>query len=274
VEPSVCLTLDLEADYGGRLDPTYAAWNEAGVDRLLELLGGFGARLTVFAVGESLTARPAVIERFLKAGAEFHLHSHTHSLSAPDSLEEIQRGAAAFAEVLGRRPRGYRAPEGRISPAGWARLEAEGFEFDSSVFPSFWPAPRYVLYRPRPFRPKGRRLWELPISTLSPLRFIVSLSFMKLLGWGFYETLLENASWPEPLVFDMHLHDVFAPESYARLGGVWRTIYRHHRHDGMAILTSFLGLLSRRNARFRTLGAIASELAPGLATGDCRAVAP
>lgn len=262
MDRSVCLTLDLEPDYGGRLEPTYSAWDDAKIDALLEKLSSVSAPLTVFVVGECLKARPGAIERFRKAGAEFHLHSHSHDLASPDTREEIEKGLEAFEAALGYRPRGYRAPEGRISPEGWARLAELGFEFDSSIFPSVWPAPRYLVYRPRPFQPRGLPLWEFPISTLSPLRFIVSLSWMKLLGWGFYKTLLEAAAWPEPLVFDMHLHDVFALDSYAKLGGTWRMIYRRNRHDGMRILSAFLDLLSEKGGRFRTLGDVASELSP------------
>jgi len=31
--------------------------------------------------------------------------------------------------------------------------QSEGFVFDSSIFPSFWPRPRYLRYRPEPFQP-------------------------------------------------------------------------------------------------------------------------
>jgi peptidoglycan/xylan/chitin deacetylase (PgdA/CDA1 family) len=265
----VCLTLDLEPDYSGRLDPVYSSWDRGGLDALLDVLARFGGRVSVFVVGECLRARPEAVARLAQAGAEMHLHSHSHDLARPDSLEEIQKGVAAFEGFFSRRPRGYRAPEGRISPEGWSRLEAEGFEFDSSIFPSFWPAPRYLLYRPEPFRPRGTRLLELPISTLSPARLIVSLSWMKLLGFGLYRTLLETAPWPEPLVFDMHLHDLVSTDSYTRLPPVWRAIYGRNRHRGPAILEEFLGLVVRRGARFRTLGEVATSLgtAPAVAPG-------
>jgi peptidoglycan/xylan/chitin deacetylase (PgdA/CDA1 family) len=258
--PTICLTLDLEPDFSGRLEPTYLSWDPEKLEGLLELLRRFGARLTVFVVGQSLAARPDVIRRLEEAGAEFHLHSHSHDLAQPDALEEIRQGTLAFEAALGVRPRGYRAPEGRISQAGWKRLSDEGFLFDSSVFPSVWPSPRYLAYRPRPFRPQGLPLWELPISTLTPLRFIVSLSWMKLLGWGLYEVLLERAAWPDPLVFDMHLHDLVPTEAFSRLGPVWRFIYRRNRDQGRAILERFLKLAEQRGARFRTLGEVAADL--------------
>ncbi len=258
---TACITLDLEPDYGGRLSPTYAAWDAGRLEALLALLAAHGAPLTIFVVGESLAAQPGVIERLRTSGAEFHLHSFSHDLARPDTLDEIRRGAAAFEACFARRPEGYRAPEGRISPAGWSRLEDEGFLFDSSVFPSFWPAPRYLRFWPRPFRPEGRRLLELPISTVTPARLIVSLSWMKLLGWAFYERLLETDRLPEPIVFDMHLHDLWETPSFDRLPRPWSWIYRRNRGGGLRILEAFLGLLARRGHRLTTLGAVARDLA-------------
>jgi peptidoglycan/xylan/chitin deacetylase (PgdA/CDA1 family) len=259
--PTLCLTLDLEPDFSGRLEPTYESWDPGALEGLLGLLEGYSAPLTVFVVGQSLAARPDVIRRLEQAGAEIHLHSHSHDLARPDALDEIREGSRAFEAALGRRPFGYRAPEGRISSAGWQRLADEGFLFDSSVFPSIWPSPRYLAYRPRPFKPAGLPLWELPISTLTPFRFIVSLSWMKLLGWGFYEALLEHASWPDPLVFDMHLHDLVPTGAFGRLGPVWRLIYSRNRDQGRPILERFLALAAGRGVRFRTLGEVAKGLA-------------
>jgi hypothetical protein len=254
---TACVTLDLEPDYGGRLEPAFTGWEPGRIDELVGVLKDHGAALTVFVVGDCLKARPEAIDRLKMAGAEFHLHSYSHDLSQPDSLSEIQLGVRAFEEVFGHRPRGYRAPEGRISLTGWRHLEAEGFEFDSSIFPSFWPAPRYLRFPSHPFRPAGHRLLELPVSTLTPFRLIVSLSWMKLLGWSLYKPFLEHARWPDPLVFDMHLHDLFALPSYRELSPPWNWIYGRNHQDGMKTLDAFLKLLGRKGQRFSTLGTIA-----------------
>ena len=263
---AVCLTLDLEPDFGRRVETTYTAWDASRVQELLSLLAAHGAPLTVFVVGDSLRVRPDVIDTLQRAGAEFHLHSFSHDLAQPDSLAEIRRGVEAFERFFGRRPEGYRAPEGRISEAGWSRLDAEGFAFDSSIFPSFWPRPRYLRFQPRPFRPAGRRLLELPISTLTPLRIIVSVSWMKLLGWPAYERLLRRAVLPQPLVMDMHLHDLWDAPSYAGLGATWRTIYGRNRAEGLRILEAALRALSARGQAFETLGAVARRLGAAVET--------
>jgi peptidoglycan/xylan/chitin deacetylase (PgdA/CDA1 family) len=257
---TVCLSLDLEPDHAGRASVTYDGWEAERVAALLELLARHQAPLSIFVVGDSLAARPRTIEQFAGAAAEFHLHSFSHDLAAPDSAEEIERGCRAFESFFGRPPAGYRAPEGRISAEGWQRLEAAGFTFDSSVFPSFWPRPRYLRYRPAPFRPAGLSLLELPISTLTPMRLIASLSWMKLLGWPAYRTMLQNAAVPDPFVFDMHLHDLWRLPAFERLTGPWRLIYQRNAEAGLAILSSFLDLLAVQGWRFSTLGTVAERL--------------
>jgi peptidoglycan/xylan/chitin deacetylase (PgdA/CDA1 family) len=255
---NVCISLDLEPDHAGRAPVSYEGWEPARLDALCGLLADHGASLTVFVVAESLAAQPKAVQRLADGGAEFHLHSYSHDLAQPDSADEIEKGSAAFTAFFGRAPEGYRAPEGRISPQGWQRLDAAGFAFDSSIFPSFWPRPRYLQYQPAPFRPTGCKLVELPISTLTPMRLIVSLSWMKLLGWPVYQRLL-SGPLPEPLVFDMHLHDLWRLPAFDRLTGPWKAIYSRNADQGLSMLESFLGLLKTRGASFSTIGAVARQ---------------
>lgn len=258
--PVACISLDLESDFSSRLPTAYEAWAPGRVDELMGLLRRYEAPLTVFVVGAGLEARPEVVARFRERGAEFHLHSYSHDLSQPDSIEEIRRGTEAFASFFGGPPRGYRAPEGRISEDGWKRLAAEGFTFDASVFPSFWPAPRYLRYPRRPFRPIDGLL-EIPFGVVSPLRVITSVSWIKLLGWPLYRTLIAaERRLPDPLVVGMHMHDLWELPSRHTLGVPWTWIYRRNAARGLELLERFLKLLSGRGYRFSTLGAVARDL--------------
>lgn len=254
-----CITLDLEPDHAGRMAPAYTAWREERVDALLGVLGTHGAPLTAFVVGASLAERPRVVERFLEHGTEFQLHSYSHDLRAPDSREQIERGQDAFTRFFGRPAEGYRAPEGRISDDGFRHLEELGFSWDSSVFPSFWPRPRYLAYPRAPYRPRPRLL-EVPIGTLGAGRIIVSLSWMKLLGWSAYGRLLAGPL-PDPLVFDMHLHDLVPLDSARDLGVPWRWIYGRNAEAGFTYLERFLEHVKERGFRFTTVSAVASRFA-------------
>jgi peptidoglycan/xylan/chitin deacetylase (PgdA/CDA1 family) len=255
-----CISLDLEPDFAGWLPATYTGWDPSRVEGLMALLEKYRAPLSIFVVAGSLKARPEVIDVFRAHGAEFHLHSFSHDLAEPDSAGEIERGSDRFAEVFGHRPEGYRAPQGLISEAGWRRLDAAGFRFDSSLFPSFWPHPRYLRFPRRPFRPEGTRLVEIPIGTLAPHRLIVSLSWINLLGWPAYRAALATSRWPEPLVFDMHLHDLWEVPSYAHLGRPYRWIYARDRTRGLRYLERFLELVRGRGYSFSTVGRVAAGL--------------
>jgi peptidoglycan/xylan/chitin deacetylase (PgdA/CDA1 family) len=265
-----CITLDLEPDHAGRIAPAYTAWDAGRVGAMFDLLAAHEAPLSAFAVAGSLEAVPAVIERFQDAGTEFHLHSYSHDLENPDSADEIARGQDAFARFFGRPAEGYRAPEGRISPAGLARLETEGFRFDSSVFPSFWPRPRYMAFPRAPYRPAGTRLVEMPVATVTPLRIIVSLSWMKLLGWPVFRRLLDMPL-PDPLVFDMHLHDLWALPSKKDLAFPWNWIYARNADAGFSILEAFLATLHDKGYEFVTIGQAASEAEASLAAAGAPA---
>lgn len=255
-----CITLDLEPDFVGRVSGTrYDGWREDRIAQLLDLLGRYEVRLTVFVVGSSLCVRPEVIETLRDFEAEFHLHSYSHDLGNPDSGEEIHRGRESFRDYFGHDPRGYRAPEGRISREGWRRLERAGFLFDSSVIPSVWPRPTYLQFRPEPFYPTRGRLLELPLSTVTPLRLIISVSWMKLFGWPLYRFALERFRLPEPLVVNMHLHDLWALPAFDELAEPWHCIYSRNREAGMTILEQFLDWLSSKEYRFDTVETVVRQ---------------
>jgi peptidoglycan/xylan/chitin deacetylase (PgdA/CDA1 family) len=260
---TACVTLDLEPDFAGRLSPVYTAWDPGPVGEFLALLADGGVPLSAFVVGSSLGAVPAVLDRFREAGTEFHLHTYSHDHARPHTPDEIARGQEAFARFFGRPAEGYRAPEGRISKEGLARLDAEGFRFDSSVFPSFLPRPRYAGLPRTPYRPAGARLVELPIATVSPARIIVSLSWMKLLGWPAFRRLLD-LPLPEPLVFDMHLHDLWPLPSRAGLRPPWSWVYARNAEAGLRILEDFLGVLRAKGYSFAGIGRAAADAAAAL----------
>ncbi len=249
-----CLTLDLEPDYGGRAGEKYSALETSVVSELLGILRKHAVPLTVFVVAKTLHKNRSVVEAFVRFGAEFHLHSYSHDLNNPDSIEEIQRGKEAFTRFFHKPPRGYRAPEGRISESGLEILAEEGFDFDASIFPTFWPHPKYVRYPRVPFRPLGdRALVELPFATVSPLRLVVSLSWIRFFGWWFFHRLLTLFPLPSILIIDMHVHDLWRAPSYSELPWLWKIIYGRHTDGGIRYLEKCIVLLKKRGYRFDTV---------------------
>lgn len=250
----VCITLDLEPDHAGFVPPSYHAWRREHIEEFLTLLGSYRIPLTVFVVGQSLRDKPDIVRMFVQYGAQFHLHSHTHSFVNPDGEDEILLGKKAFYNYFGTDPVGYRAPAGRISPAGLVRLERSGFFFDASVYPTIWPKPRYFFSPNHPFQPlRGRHIIEVPFTTISSLRLVTSLSWMKLFGWSLYQSLLGHVLLGD-IIFGMHLHDLWESPASARLPWQWRLVYRHNRMKGLEILRAFTVLLKERHYTFTTVG--------------------
>ena len=260
MSPSACLTLDLEPDHAGRATFAYEAWRPDRLDALMDLLAEFEAPLSAFVVGRSLEQQPEGIAHLRRRGVEFHLHSYSHDLLEPDSARELDTGIKVFESVFGERPVGYRAPEGRISEGGLKRLAERGFLFDSSVFPSAWPHPRYLKYPREAYRSAESQLIEIPIATATRARVLVTLSFMKLLGFPLYRRLIRKGQVPEPLVFDMHLHDLFVLPAYEQLPAFLKVAYSRNRTEGFAILRATLTLLRDSGYRFTGMTAAARTL--------------
>mgnify|MGYP001825482165 CR=1 FL=1 len=193
-----CMTLDLEADFSGALQDEYGLFlRPEWIAQLLDLLQEKGVKLSVFVVGELLEKFPDVISLFERNGAEFHCHSYSHDPAATDSEDEIRQCRDAHMRRFGAPPLGYRAPDGKISPAGIRNLEKHGFRFDSSIFPSYYPNPfKYLFRRASIHRIKGTGMVEIPNTPVSPLRIMLSLSYIKLLGRRAYFALLRRSRLP------------------------------------------------------------------------------
>lgn len=52
----------------------------------------------------------------------------------------------AYVDYFHKDPEGYRAPSGKISYSGIKRLEEQGFLYDSSIVPSYFPDPFKYLF--------------------------------------------------------------------------------------------------------------------------------
>lgn len=154
---------------------------------VLELLRRHDVRATFFVVGEVAAEYPELIERIGDAGHELGSHGHTHTPLHDLSRESLDRELAASTEAIeaaaGVRPVGFRAPNFSLDEeTEWAFevLEANGYRYDSSVFPARTPmygvrdAPvePYPVAPESPFRepaaPPDGGLVEFPLSVAHP----------------------------------------------------------------------------------------------------------
>jgi polysaccharide deacetylase family protein (PEP-CTERM system associated) len=170
------LSFDTEHWYSATLladevdDPTGHIRESVGI--VLDVLRRHDVTATFFVVGEVARDYPDLVARIADEGHEVGSHGHTHTpvfdLTRESFRREVDRSVDAIRAAIGRRPRGFRAPNFSVTPAtDWAIdvLARRGFHYDSSVFPVRTPmygvanAPRrpYVARSDAPFTPDGER---------------------------------------------------------------------------------------------------------------------
>jgi peptidoglycan/xylan/chitin deacetylase (PgdA/CDA1 family) len=161
VTPRVLLSIDYEPWFA--LFRRYDGWADSmqrralddgftlnALDPILEQLGD--ARASIYLVGEVAEWHPEVPQKIVAAGHELGMHCHIHRpLKSVDELAQDIRASESWRKQYG--VRGYRAPMIGISEAAYPLLEANGFEYSSSIY-----APGGVILQ------KGK-VWEIPVST-------------------------------------------------------------------------------------------------------------
>ncbi|MBK7403455.1 MAG: DUF3473 domain-containing protein [Phycisphaerales bacterium] len=113
---------------------------ERNTDRMLELMAERGVTCTCFILGWVAEKCPALVKRIADAGHEIASHGFGHdliySLSHDQFREDVRRAKALVEDQTGARVRGYRAPSFSITDWAIDILQEEGFEYDSSAFPT------------------------------------------------------------------------------------------------------------------------------------------
>jgi len=257
-----CLTLDVEQDYGTLLEePSYD-----GIEHIPDLVKFFKERnipLTCFVQGSLLETHPAQIKQLGALDAEFELHSFSHLGAKGANVKfEIESGKRAYFNFFGKEPVGYRCPDGVISQEGYQILAANGFKFDSSIFPSLRPGAFSNLRTPvKPYLLRNTKIVEFPISVPSSIiRIPIALSYIKLLGKPYFY-FLKTFALPELIVFGFHLHDLFEIDSsknipLEKFSSIYRWIYKRIYQgggSGLRILDEFITMLEKRGYTFSKL---------------------
>jgi len=246
------LTLDLEPDHAGLKRESFDILDRSDeIREYLQFLKDRNVPLSVFVTGRVLEERPGTVELFREFGCEFHSHGHGHVPHCPDCSEDIEKGKDAFRSFFGEDPKGYRAPEGKITKRGIRTLEKLGFIFDSSVFPSLYPNPAYYLTVKRnPHFIFDSRVYEFPFAVIRPVNITWSISYQKLFGPGPFDLLSRRFHQGKYLVYDSHLHDFIINDMYKELSPFWRMIYSRNRRAGMSIMKRTLASIEGMGYRF------------------------
>jgi peptidoglycan/xylan/chitin deacetylase (PgdA/CDA1 family) len=213
--------------------------------RFAELLARHELRATFFVVGADLeedTEGRALLAELARAGHELANHTHTHRydfarLPQAAMAEEIDRAHAVVGACAGTAPLGFRAPGYAINSDALDLLQARGYRYDSSVFPSaayygakalvmaamrlagrpsgsFLDDPRVLLaprkpYRPAPtapYRHGGDGLLELPIA-VTPLARLQVIGTSLILAPAWLRRHLVSTALRAPF-FNLELHGI------------------------------------------------------------------
>lgn len=258
LDQRVCLTLDLECDYGTALSEKHYGSTDRVAD-LVSVLERHEVPLTCFTQTELFEERPAVVEALADAAVpvEFHAHSHTHPRRREADVEyEVETSVDLIRDHFETDPVGYRFPDGASEDSDFEVLAANSVEFDASLFPSWRPGRFNNLgASDRPYRHEHSGVVEFPFTVASSsVKIPVSLSYLKLLGKGFERAVYWSP--PSVVVFGMHMHDLFVPESYGDLSSFYKGVYARNKHDGLAILDRFIRRFAELEYGFDTMSTL------------------
>lgn len=274
---------------------------DRALPRLERLFADEGVPATFFVIGSDLE-RPearAAVARLRRAGHEIGNHSHRHlyDLTRRDAATvaaEIRDAADAIEGACGARPTGFRAPGYTVTDGVLSELAAQGYAYDSSVFPcpAYYAAktaaialiaargrrshsvvddPR-VLTAPtepyrigRPYWRRGQGLVELPIGVTRLLGGrLPYIGTSVVLSGEAGATWLTRAMAGRRLV-NLELHGIDLADA-ARDGLSWLAPHqpdlRRSAADKERALRAALKQLGRQGYTFTTLADAGRRLAP------------
>ena len=106
-----------------------------GCERLFGLLDRHGIKSTVFVPGAEAEANPAYVAALAGRGHEIAAHGWAMEEMDAASVDEralLERTHATLSRIVGRAPRGFRAPHGRLTERTLGHLADLGYRYDSS----------------------------------------------------------------------------------------------------------------------------------------------
>jgi polysaccharide deacetylase family protein (PEP-CTERM system associated) len=114
---------------------------ERNTMRMMEILDQANARATFFVLGWVAEKCPQLVRAIAAAGHEVASHGYEHklvySLTPHEFRADVVRSKKHLEDLIGRAVRGYRAPCFSITDWAIPILQDAGFDYDSSVVPTF-----------------------------------------------------------------------------------------------------------------------------------------
>lgn len=256
----ICLSFDIEEfdtprEYGSPIhDERQLEISTRGAERILEMLQGLGIRATFFCTANFAEHRPHIVHRIVNEGHELASHSYYHSKFTPTdyvaSREVLER-------ISGVKVVGYRSP--RMGAVDYAALTAAGYEYDSSLNPTYLPGRYNNRKEPRSIFRKGS-ITEIPSSVSSYFRIPLFWLSLHNFPLSLYIALADRA-----VKRDGYLNVYFHPWEFTAdcSFGTYRLPFYIKRNSGEALvyrLSSVIVHFKERGDRFGTLSELSSTV--------------
>jgi hypothetical protein len=140
-----------------------------------------------------------------------------------------------------------------------------GFRYDSSIYPSVRPGkPGYNnLHLPvAPFRVRREAdsIIEIPFGTLSGIRLVFSLSYVKLFGWKTYELLLKMFSLPDQIAVLSHPYDHYFHLLPDHTDGWEKPLLQRNAEKAFDLLEKMMIFLHAQGYEFEFLSGLCDEV--------------
>jgi peptidoglycan/xylan/chitin deacetylase (PgdA/CDA1 family) len=169
----VNLTFDLEEfdipeEYGQKVSyEDQMNVTRIGTERLIAVLDKYNVTATFFTTGNYARQNPDLVKS-LSLKHEIASHALYHDPDYEFKESDLLESKNILESITGETVSGFRMP--RLKPFSIAQLAASGYEYDSSLNPTFLPG-RYNLLHEDPLPNLREGIIELPCSTTPVVRF-------------------------------------------------------------------------------------------------------
>ncbi|MBI5235101.1 MAG: DUF3473 domain-containing protein [Deltaproteobacteria bacterium] len=239
--------------------PNFESRVEMNTLRLLDLLARTNVKATFFVLGWVAERHPGLIKEIHKAGHELASHGYRHQLVYDQNEAEfganVGRSKKTIEDISGEAVTGFRAASYSITKRSlWALdvLAAEGFRYDSSIFPIYHDRYGYPEFSRFPVNvgSNGARILEIPPSTIKLLGRNVPIAgggYLRMFPLQFLEWGIKSLNKKERQSAVIYLHPWEIDPDQPRINGGRLSVIRHNMntHKTLARLTRLL-----KNFRF------------------------
>ena len=159
---NIFLTFDLEEfdipeEFGQKVDfQTKMRMSYEGMEKVLALFKKYQVKTTIFCTACYAENNVEQIQRIVSEGHEIASHGYFHSTF---KVGDLLKSREKLMEISGQKVLGFRMP--RLQPVSYSALQTAGYQYDSSMNPTFLPGRYNHLDKPR-------TVYKLPEITILP----------------------------------------------------------------------------------------------------------